>query len=111
MCIRDGGMVGMPIKAPTPTVIETLCKAGYVPVIACISASKNGKLFNVNADTLAGSLAALLVLEGHQGPHAVRRAGARILRALDGRAVGHRERELSRSVRAADSRRDICGAG
>ena len=56
----DLGMVGMPIKASAPEVIETLCKAGYVPVIACISASKNGKLFNVNADTLAGSLAARL---------------------------------------------------
>ena len=56
----DLGMVGMPVKAPTSEVIETLCKAGYVPVIACISASKNGKLFNVNADTLAGSLAARL---------------------------------------------------
>ena len=56
----DLGMVGMPIKAPTSDLVETLCKAGYVPVIACISASKNGKLFNVNADTLAGSLAARL---------------------------------------------------
>ena len=56
----DLGMVGMPIKAPTPAVIEALCKGGFVPVIACISAGKNGKLFNVNADTLAGSLAARL---------------------------------------------------
>ena len=37
-----------------------MCRAGYVPVIACVGASKNGKLFNVNADTLAGSLAARL---------------------------------------------------
>jgi len=44
----------------TPALIGTLCKAGYVPVIACIGASKNGKLFNVNADTLAGNLAARL---------------------------------------------------
>ena len=56
----DLGMVGMPIKSPTSGVIEALCKAGYVPVIACISSSKNGKLFYVNADTLAGSLAARL---------------------------------------------------
>ena len=56
----DLGMVGMPLKATAPAVIETLCRAGYVPVIACIGASKNGKLFNVNADTLAGSLAARL---------------------------------------------------
>jgi len=57
----DLGMVGTPIgHAVTPALIGTLCKAGYVPVIACIGASKNGKLFNVNADTLAGNLAARL---------------------------------------------------
>jgi acetylglutamate kinase len=56
----DLGMVGTPIKARSPDVIETLCRAGYVPVVACVGASKNGKLFNVNADTLAGSLAARL---------------------------------------------------
>jgi acetylglutamate kinase len=56
----DLGMVGTPLKSASPGVIETLCKAGYVPVVACISASKNGKLFNVNADTLAGNLAARL---------------------------------------------------
>ena len=31
-----------------------------MPVIACVGASKDGQLFNVNADTLAGSLAARL---------------------------------------------------
>jgi acetylglutamate kinase len=56
----DLGMVGMPLNTRSPELIETLCRAGYVPVIACVGASKNGKLFNVNADTLAGSLAARL---------------------------------------------------
>jgi acetylglutamate kinase len=56
----DLGMVGTPIKTASTDLIETLCRAGYVPVIACVGASKNGKLFNVNADTLAGSLAARL---------------------------------------------------
>jgi acetylglutamate kinase len=56
----DLGMVGTPIPSESPEVIETLCKAGYVPVIACVSASKDGQLFNVNADTLAGNLAARL---------------------------------------------------
>lgn len=56
----DLGMVGTPLKSRSPVVVEALCRAGYVPVIACVSASKNGKLFNVNADTLAGSLAARL---------------------------------------------------
>src|SRR4029453_6079229 len=33
----DLGMVGTPIKTAAPELIETLCKAGYVPVIACVS--------------------------------------------------------------------------
>ena len=54
----DLGLVGMPVPAKSPTVLEALCKAGYVPVIACVAASKEGQLFNVNADTLAGNVAA-----------------------------------------------------
>ena len=54
----DLGLVGMPVPAKSPTVLEALCKAGYVPVIACVAASKEGQLFNVNADTLAGHVAA-----------------------------------------------------
>ena len=57
----DLGMVGHAAQgAVARRCIEALCKAGYVPVIACVGASKNGQLFNVNADTLAGSLAARL---------------------------------------------------
>ena len=56
----DLGQVGTPTKAPAPALLSTLAKAGYVPVIACIGAANDGKLFNVNADTLAGSLAARL---------------------------------------------------
>ena len=56
----DLGLVGTPVRAASPGVIEALCRAGYVPVVACVSASQDGKLFNVNADTLAGSLAARL---------------------------------------------------
>jgi len=57
----DLGMVGTPMaNAPAPALLALLCQAGYVPVIACVSASKEGQLFNVNADTLAGSLASRL---------------------------------------------------
>lgn len=55
----DLGLVGMPIpSSKSPTVLEAICKAGFVPVVACVSASKDGQLFNVNADTLAGYIAA-----------------------------------------------------
>jgi acetylglutamate kinase len=54
------GRVGLPKKTGRPVVIERLAAAGFVPVIASVSASANGALYNVNADTLAGSLAARL---------------------------------------------------
>lgn len=54
----DLGLVGMPIPAKTPAVVQALCKAGYIPVIACVGAAKDGQLFNVNADTMAGHLSA-----------------------------------------------------
>ena len=54
----DLGLVGMPVPAKSPEVIHALCKAGYVPVIACVGAAKDGQLYNVNADTLAGNIAA-----------------------------------------------------
>jgi acetylglutamate kinase len=54
----DLGLVGTPVPSKSPTVLEALCKAGYMPVIACVAASKEGQLFNVNADTLAGNVAA-----------------------------------------------------
>jgi acetylglutamate kinase len=56
----DLGMVGAPVPAAMPELIASLCKSGYVPVVACVSAAKDGQLFNVNADTLAGSLAGRL---------------------------------------------------
>lgn len=54
----DLGRVGEPIAASAAPLVELLCGDGFVPVIACIGAARDGRLFNVNADTLAGSLAA-----------------------------------------------------
>jgi acetylglutamate kinase len=56
----DLGLVGFPTDAPPPALVAELCDAGFVPVIACIGAGPRGQLFNVNADTLAGSLAGRL---------------------------------------------------
>ncbi len=58
--VVDLGLVGEPARAARPALVTTLVARGFVPVIACIGAAKNGQLFNVNADTLAGSLAARL---------------------------------------------------
>ncbi len=56
----DLGLVGMPVPAKSHGAIEALLKAGCVPVVACVSASADGQIYNVNADTLAGYLAARL---------------------------------------------------
>jgi acetylglutamate kinase len=41
-------------------VLHTLTADRFVPVIACIGIGRDGRLFNVNADTFAGHLAARL---------------------------------------------------
>ena len=56
----DLGLVGEPVPGLGAPLIDTLCRAGFVPVVACVGAAKDGRLFNVNADTLAASLAARL---------------------------------------------------
>ena len=59
----DLGLVGAPVANGAPTLITDLVAGGYVPVIACIGATRNGQLLNVNADTLASHLAAALGAE------------------------------------------------
>ena len=54
----DLGRVGVPIANAEAPLVELLCAQGYIPLVACVGAGRDGQLFNVNADTLAGSLAA-----------------------------------------------------
>jgi acetylglutamate kinase len=56
----DLGLVGEPSGNGPAPLVETLCANRFVPVVACIGASRDGRLFNVNADTLAGALAVRL---------------------------------------------------
>ena len=44
----------------TPQLLTDLLAREYVPVVACIGATRDGQLLNVNADTLASHLAAAL---------------------------------------------------
>ena len=53
----DLGRVGEPTGNETPSLLIDLCGKGYVPVVSSIGASREGELFNVNADTLAAHLA------------------------------------------------------
>jgi len=56
----DLGLVGTPTAAGAPRLLTDLLANGYVPVVACVGATKKGQLLNVNADTLASHLAAKL---------------------------------------------------
>jgi len=56
----DLGRVGEPVGKEKPALLIDLCRRGYVPVVSSIGASREGDLFNVNADTLAAHLAGRL---------------------------------------------------
>ena len=56
----DLGRVGIPTAGSDTTLLTSLVGDGFVPVIASIGIGRDGRLLNVNADTLAGHLAARL---------------------------------------------------
>jgi acetylglutamate kinase len=52
----DLGFVGEPADVDR-RVIDTISKAGMIPVIAPIAIGEDGETYNVNADTMAGAIA------------------------------------------------------
>lgn len=59
---EDMGMVGE-VLSVNPKVIETLDRDKFIPVIAPVSVGKDGRTYNINADNVAGSIAAALKAE------------------------------------------------
>ncbi|MGX7896449.1 acetylglutamate kinase [Tsuneonella sp. HG222] len=57
--IVDLGFVGEPETIDT-TILRTASEAGMIPVVAPIAAGADGHTYNINADTMAGALAAAL---------------------------------------------------
>jgi len=60
--IIDIGMVGE-VKAIHPGVIEALEKENFIPVIAPVGVGEEGETYNINADLVAGKVAAALKAE------------------------------------------------
>jgi len=60
--VVDIGQVGE-IEQINPAVVDTLDQANFIPVIAPIGAGTDGTAYNINADTVAGSLAVTLKAE------------------------------------------------
>ena len=65
MCIRDSqgierhvdlGFVGTPV-AVDPTILHSLARDGFIPVVAPVALGADGETYNINADTMAGSIA------------------------------------------------------
>jgi acetylglutamate kinase len=55
--VLDLGFVGEPRRVD-PQVLTSLEQAGMIPVIAPIGVGENGETYNINADTVAGAVAA-----------------------------------------------------
>lgn len=58
----DLGFVGEPDNI-NPEVLETFLKSNLVPVIAPVGVGKQGETYNINADTVAGSVASAMRAE------------------------------------------------
>ncbi|KAL9273516.1 Acetylglutamate kinase, chloroplastic-like protein [Drosera capensis] len=56
------GFVGE-VAVVDPTILRPLVANGHIPVIASVAADINGQSYNINADTVAGELAAALGAE------------------------------------------------
>lgn len=58
----DLGLVGE-VTGVDPRPIRTLLAAGYIPVVAPTAGDENGVTYNINADLVAGEIAAALTAE------------------------------------------------
>ncbi len=58
----DLGLVGE-VAAVDPRPIRTLQAAGYIPVVAPTASDESGATYNINADVVAGEIAAALAAE------------------------------------------------
>lgn len=60
---REGiGFVGE-VSGVKVQILESLVSSGYIPVVSSVAADENGQSYNINADTVAGEIAAALGAE------------------------------------------------
>ena len=86
--VLDLGFVGEP-KAVDTSVIKTISDAGMIPVIAPIAVGEDGDTYNINADTMAGAIAAAL-------------GAARLFLLTDVAGVLNKDKQLLTDLRPAD---------
>ena len=86
--VVDLGFVGEP-KSVDTSVIKTISDAGMIPVIAPIAVGEDGETYNINADTMAGAIAAAL-------------GAARLFLLTDVAGVLDKNKQLLNDLRPAD---------
>jgi acetylglutamate kinase len=86
--VIDLGFVGEPDRVDA-SLIETISSAGMIPVIAPIAPGAGGETYNINADTMAGAIAAAL-------------GAARLFLLTDVSGVLDQQGELLTDLRPAD---------
>ena len=60
---REGiGFVGE-VTSVNINLLDSLLKSGYIPVVSSVAADETGQAYNINADTVAGEIAAALGAE------------------------------------------------
>ena len=89
--VVDLGFVGDPTHVDT-SILETACAAGMIPVIAPIAPGEDGETYNINADTMAGAIAAAL-------------GAARLFLLTDVPGVLDKDKQLLTDLRPADIER------
>ncbi len=58
----DIGFVGE-VSSVNTEILGTLVESGYIPVVSSVAADETGQAYNINADTVAGEIAAALGAE------------------------------------------------
>ena len=59
---EEMGFVG-DVALMNPRILDTLSEAGHIPVVSSVAADETGQSYNINADTVAGELAAAMGAE------------------------------------------------
>ncbi len=89
----DLGLVGE-VERVDPAVLAALEAAGFIPVIAPVGVGRDGATYNINADLVAGAVAAAL-------------KATRLILLTDQEGILDRERRLIPSLARGDARRLI----
>ena len=108
------GAVGR-VTRSNPALLELLTAHGYLPVVACVAGSRDGRIFNVNADQMAVACALafkvdrLIFLTDVEGVLDATRRLCEVVSASEGRALiaagiatGGMEAKLNAALAALD---------